>query len=97
MKTTIKIKINKERILNIFLIVSFLVIIVSIFKILLVPLALNMFKWFISLVKLYYLLDPTAKFFGGFVFLFISFKIFEALVMTVIILIKQIIKIVNKK
>jgi|SRR6056297_1105491 len=55
----------------------FIGLILSVTEIL-IPLVFGIVDLLISLVKLYFLLNPTAQFFGGFLFLFIFWKFFEA-------------------
>lgn len=74
---------------KVFLIGVLAFLIVFLFKWVLIPLLFNMIGILLKLVLIYQTLDPTSKFFGGFIFLFISWKIFEAFCSLVIFLINK--------
>ena len=88
---------NIKRVLRWFGIFFIGLMIVTIFNEIMFPILSNGFQLFISLVKLYPLLSIEGKFFGGFVFLFIGFKIFETFVIVLINFTKWMVKLMNEE
>lgn len=54
----------------------------------LVPFGWGLLRIFLSLARLYFSVDVEAKFFGGFVFLFIFWKLFERVINVLIKLVE---------
>jgi len=80
------IKIKKKQGWNIKAIIGALLILLAmvIFIVLLIPLILGLFYMFLAIVKIYALVDINFKLIGGFIFLFIYYEIYKALLYVII-------------
>jgi len=90
------IEIEKEKFIiisKIFFIILITLSLSQLVVIFVIPLVRSILNQFLLLGDLYKVLSPTAKFFGGFLFLFIYYKIFIYLVMGIMEFIKLVGKI----
>ena len=80
----LKFKINKKILAYSIKVTAFIGVLILIAVILmkvLVPIVFSILTLFIALLKLYILLDTTSKFFGGFILLFILYKILSFIIL----------------
>jgi hypothetical protein len=70
---------NRKMILKVVIAVLYFFVVIAIVLKLLVPLVLSLMLGSVALINIFPLLDINVKFFGGLIFLFIIWKIFESI------------------
>ena len=91
------IEINSRKLIKGLVIASLAFLILFIARTFMFPMVISIMSSFIALVTLYPLLSIEGRFFGGFLLLYIMYKVFSIFAYALIYLIKLIVKIWRKK